>query len=432
MNVSKFPAIGSVLLGFLIGMNPLVSPVCGQQSLSTKGTASQSSSETDVEWNQWRGPNRDGILKDARWPESLDGLKKIWSVSLEPSYSGPIVVGDRVFTTQTVDKKKEVVVALDRKTGKVIWKQEWMGAMSVPFFAKANGDWIRATPAYSDGRLYVAGIRDVLVCLDAEDGKVIWKVDFPAKMNSQLPTFGMVCSPLIDGDDLYIQAGGGFCKLNKDDGSVIWRAAEDGGGMQGSAFSSPIITTIGGVRQAVIQSRQALIGVDLVEGNTLWSQPIKSFRGMNIITPTPFEDGFFVSCYGGGSQFLQVENSGAFQVNQKWKLSADGYMTTPVIIDGFAYTHLRNTRYSCFDLKNGKEMWRSKPEGKYASLVAAGDKILALDQRGILYLLKANPEKFDVLSKKKVGDDSWAHLAVRGNQVFVRNLNEMVAFEFEE
>ncbi len=34
------------------------------------------------------------------------------------------------------------------------------------------------------------------------------------------------------------------------------------------------------------------------------------------------------------------------------------------------------------------------------------------------------------MDTRKVGDDSWAHLAVRGNQIFVRNLKELVAFDW--
>ena len=79
-------------------------------------------------WPQWRGPTRDGAVAGAAWPEKLEGdaLKEIWRVEkLGPSYSGPIVSKDRVFTTQTVDKKSEVVTAHDRKTGKELWKASW-------------------------------------------------------------------------------------------------------------------------------------------------------------------------------------------------------------------------------------------------------------------------------------------------------------------
>jgi outer membrane protein assembly factor BamB len=80
----------------------------------------------------------------------------------------------RTSFTSTEGKDVEVVRDLDRKTGKEIWNHQWEGTMSVPFFAKSNGDWIRATPAFDGERLYVAGIRDVLVCLDAKTGKEHW------------------------------------------------------------------------------------------------------------------------------------------------------------------------------------------------------------------------------------------------------------------
>jgi hypothetical protein len=50
-----------------------------------------------------------------------------------------------VFVTETKDQKVETGRALDRQTGKELWSQQWDGSISVPFFAKSNGDWIRAT-----------------------------------------------------------------------------------------------------------------------------------------------------------------------------------------------------------------------------------------------------------------------------------------------
>ena len=74
-------------------------------------------------WPQWRGPTRDGQIVSSNWPDSLNAniLRKTWFVPLGPSYSGPIVSEDRVFVTETMDKKYEVVRALDRASGKQIW-----------------------------------------------------------------------------------------------------------------------------------------------------------------------------------------------------------------------------------------------------------------------------------------------------------------------
>lgn len=419
----------------LVALNALAIPGQAQEKSTTESDQTKTeaaSEEQSNDWAQWRGPNRDGTIEDAGWPAKLDEtiLKKSWSVPLGPSYSGPLVVGDRVYVTEK-SGGLEQVKAFDRESGKEIWTSKWEGSMSVPFFAAANGNWIRSTPTYNDGKLYVAGMRDVVVCLNAEDGKIIWTKDFPKELGTPIPTFGFVCSPLIDEDFVYVQAGGGFTKLEKSTGKIVWQALKDGGGMNGSAFSSPIIAEIAGKRQAIVLTRSSMCGVDIKSGQKLWEQNVKTFRGMNILTPTPVGDSIFTSTYGGTTQMINVRASGSgFTTQTKWELPIQGYMSSPVVVEGHAYVHLKSGRFACFDLESGTEKWRSKPYGKYASLVASGDKILALDQRGGLLLIRANPSEFDLIDTRRVGKDSWAHVAVSGNDVVVRNLDEVVLFKW--
>jgi hypothetical protein len=389
----------------------------------------------DDVWNQWRGPNRDGKVGGSTWPDEISKgrLQKLWSVPLGPSYSGPIIVGDRIFVTETENKQNEVVRALDRKTGKEIWSTKWKGAMTVPFFAKSNGSWIRSTPAYDDGKLYVAGMRDVLVCLDASDGKEIWKIDFPNQMQTKNPDFGFVCSPLVHKDHVYVQAGQGFCKIEKKTGKVVWRVLQDGGGTFGSAFSSPYIATLYNQQQILVQTRNDLCGVDIESGKVFWKQTVPNFRGMNILTPTVFKNSVFTSSYQKGSYLYEIKDvDNSYQSKLAWQSKSRGYMSSPIIIDGHAYLHLQNQIFTCIDLKTGQEKWKSKRFGKYASLVAQGKKILALTERGELLLIRANPEKFDLADKVKVSDqETWAHLAVCGDQVFVRELKGVTAFQWD-
>jgi outer membrane protein assembly factor BamB len=385
-------------------------------------------------WPQWRGPTRDGQVTGPAWPDDLKGLTPRWRVEFGPSYSGPIVAGDRVFTTETKDKSEEVVTALDRATGKVIWQARWPGALDVPFFARANGSWIRSTPAFDGESLFVAGIRDVLVCLDANDGKERWRVDFVGKYGTPLPAFGFVCSPLVDGDAVFVQAGASVFRLDKRTGAEAWRSLGDAGGMNGSAFSSPVLADVAGRRQLLVQTREKLAGLDPESGATLWSQEIKAFRGMNILTPIVTGNGLFTSSYGGKSVRLNLAGSDAnFRVETAWTSKAEGYMSTPVVVADHAYLHLRNQRVTCLDLTTGKPAWTTdKSFGKYWNLVANGERILALDERGILFLLRANPTKFDLLDEKKVGDqETWAHLAVAGDEVYVRELKALAAYRWK-
>ena len=381
-------------------------------------------------WTQWRGPGRNGVLANQHWPKQLSGnqLKTTWKIPLGPSYSSPLITDDLVFVTETRAKAKEVVTALSRETGEQVWSAEWEGAMSVPFFAAANGSWIRATPALDGGDLFVAGIRDVLVCLNSKTGAIRWKVDFVRQTGSTLPSFGCACSPLVDGDAVYIQAGGGFSKINRSDGRILWTVLKDGGGMGGSAFSSPMIATLCGYRQAVVQTRSRLTGVDLATGTELWSINVEAFRGMNILTPTVIGDRIFTSSYGGGSFLYEVsgDTSNGFKVTQVWRNKVQGYMSSPVVVDGHLYLHLRNQRFACIDLISGKESWITQPFGKYWSLIVADGQILALDERGELMLIRATPEKFDLIGRHKVSENpTWAHLAVADGQVFIRELRSM-------
>lgn len=386
-------------------------------------------------WNQWRGPNRDGQVAGPAWPDRLTDnyLQQRWRVALGPSYSGPVVSADAVFVTETKDKAFEVVRALSRTTGKELWKAEWAGAISVPFFAKSRGDWIRATPAYDGKNLFVAGMKDMLVSLDAKSGKEVWRVDFAKEYGSPLPEFGLVCSPLIDGDNLYIQAGNATVKLDKRTGKTIWKAlGADSSIMTNGAFSSPVLADVAGKRQLIAQTREQLAGLDTETGKVLWIQNVPSFRGMNILTPVVFGDAIFTSSYQNKSWLYRINKGAAgFAVEEAWQNNAQAYMSTPVVIDGYAYMHLGNQRFTCINLKTGERTWTSKPFGQYASLVAQRDRILALDERGILLLIKANPKEFELLSEKQINEgDTWGHLAISGEELFVRELNAVAVYSW--
>jgi hypothetical protein len=107
-------------------------------------------------------------------------------------------------------------------------------------------------------------------------------------------------------------------------------------------------------------------------------------------------------------------------------------MSSPVVIAGHAYLHLSNQRFTCIDLKTGARTWTSKSFGKYCSLVAQGDRILALDERGILLLIKANPKAFELLDEMKISDaDTWAHLAVSGDELYIRELNALAVYRWQ-
>jgi outer membrane protein assembly factor BamB len=191
---------------------------------------------------------------------------------------------------------------------------------------------------------------------------------------------------------------------------VVWTAMRGPNDMMsGGAFSSPVIQTIHGNKQLVVQSRTQLAGLHLESGSSLWSHDVAAFRGMNILTPTIWDNAVFTSSYGGRSLLIDILPDGKTKV--RWENKVEGYMSSPIVIDHFVYLHLRNKRFACIDLQTGQEKWVTQPFGEYWSMVSDGNRILALDQTGVLRLLAHDPNKFTLLSDRKISEqETWAHI----------------------
>ncbi|MDF1851404.1 MAG: PQQ-like beta-propeller repeat protein [Verrucomicrobiales bacterium] len=394
-----------------------------------------------ADWNQWRGPERTGEVSIERmWPGTLSGesLQKIWSAPLAEGYSSPITESGILFTVETEGEANERVRAFQISDGKQLWETSWKGAMKVPFFAAKNGSWVRSTPVAKGGAVFVGGMRDVLVKLDGKTGEEIWRVDFTERDGTDVPSFGQVCSPLLDGNDLYVQAGLAVAKLNAETGETIWRSMIDERAMFGSAFSSPMIATVAGKRQLIVQARLELAGLDPDTGKELWKVPVKAFRGMNILTPTIIgENQIFTASYGGGAFLFEISQGedGSFSVETKWNNEkAEGYMGSPVVIGEHIYLHGRDKKFHCLALADGSFAWSTDEEfGEYWSMIHQGDQVLALDQKGELILFQANPNSFAIIDRKVISekDSTWAHLGIDDGKLLVRSLKGISAWEWK-
>ena len=204
--------------------------------------------------------------------------------------------------------------------------------------------------------------------------------------------------------------------------------------MMGSAFSSPTMATVAGKKQLLVQTRERLVGVDPETGDELWSRKIKAFRGMNILTPVLSGERLFTSSYGGGTVALDLKREDEkLAVEEAWSDGAQGYMSTPVVVGDHVYMHLRNRRMTCFNIKTGERTWTTKERfGKYMSLLRQGDRILALDERGLLFLIKANPVQYELIDQTRVSSgESWAHLGVANSVLYVRDLEGLTAYRWQ-
>jgi outer membrane protein assembly factor BamB len=385
-------------------------------------------------WPQWRGPQRNGRVHGGPWPASLQDphLTPLFRIELPPSYSGPVVAEGKLFVTYTKDAKYEGVRALDPDNGRELWSTEWDDSMQVAEVAASMGSWIRATPTYYDRSLYVAGMRDLLVCLDAETGSQRWQADFHQRYGTPLPEIGFVCSPLVVDDGVFVQAADSFIRVDRRTGASVWRCLVRSDVGQGS-YSSPDFAVIHGRPQLLVANIPAIAGVDPATGDILWKRELDSYDQGCILAPIPYADGIFTSTRASRTGFYRLSyHEGRFTLADQWKNKLVVYMSSPVVIGDHAWLHLKNGRFACVDLQNGKEKWISnRPYGKYCSMIWCHNQILALTNEGQLLLIRANSERFDLADSRVIStDETWGHLAVVGQQIFIRELNAIAVYHW--
>ena len=130
------------------------------------------------DWPQWRGANRDGEVAGFTAPETWPKeLTQKWKVTVGAGDATPALVGDKlyVFTRQGDD---EVTLCLDADTGNELWRNTYAAQAVTGAAARHPGP--RGSPAVGDGKVVTLGVGGVLSCLDAVNGKVVWRKDpFP-------------------------------------------------------------------------------------------------------------------------------------------------------------------------------------------------------------------------------------------------------------
>ena len=387
-------------------------------------------------WPQWRGPTRDGkVPGDTPWPDSLsaDHLTQTWRVELSEGYSSPIVTPRHVIVLETRNKTHEVVRALDRLTGNESWNCAWEGSMEVADFGARVGNWIKSTPTFDSGRLFVSGMRDVLVCLDEASGSEIWRVDFSKRYGTPIPELGFICSPLVTGDSVYVQTADSTVCVDKWTGESRWRSLVEDEKGHGS-YSSPDIQPVFGKPQILVAMISDIAGLDPDSGDVLWSERLDSVDLGAILTPVVYKDQIFTSTRASRSGMYKLSKAaGHLGVTKTWQNKATVYMSPPIVLNDCIYLHLKSSRMACLNLETGEEQWTStKSMGYYCSMVSHGDRILALSNEGELLLFRASPERFDPLDSRKISEsETWGHPTVAGSSLYIRELNAISAYQWK-
>jgi outer membrane protein assembly factor BamB len=374
------------------------------------------------DWPQWRGPNRDGkasgFKAPSQWPSELT---QKWKKTVGSGDATPALVGNKlyVFTRQG---DEEVTLCLNAGNGKELWKDKY-AAQAVTGAARRHPG-PRSSPTVANGKVLTIGVGGVLSCLDASNGKVLWRKDpFPKKV----PRFFTSMSPIVvDGmaiAQLGAQGNGAIIAYDLATGNEKWRWSEEG-----PDYGSPALLTVAGTKQIVTPTEKSVVGIGVADGKLLWQIPsIPPRRAYNAATPIVDGQTVIYAAKGRGTKAIKIGKQGnAFITKELWSNPELGTQyNTPVLKDGLLFGLSDGGNLFCINAQNGQTAWTDGTQydrGGFTAIVDAGSCLMALPSSSELIVYKPSKNQYQELAKIKVADTPiYSHPVIAGNRIFIKD-----------
>ncbi len=420
------------------------------------------------QWPSFRGPNASGVADGRPIPvtwNATTGENVLWKTPLPGvAVSSPIVWGDRIFISLAVSgdpsatirtglygdveplsdtsKHSWRVLALDKRTGKVIWER--VAHEGIPRTKRhPKSSQASPTPATDGRHLVVSFGSEGLYAYDI-DGKPLWKRDLGVLNAGWFydPDYewGVGSSPIIWKNMVIVQ-----CDIQKNSflaafdlttGEPVWRTPRD----EISSWSTPAIFESRGRAELVTQATHFTRGYDPATGKELWRLAGNS----EITIPTPIVGPDLVIVTNGyrGVQPIYAIKPGAtgditLQGDRSrsefiaWSTRRGGpYIPTPVIYRGHLYVLQINGVLAAYDVRTGERLYQERLGGTggsfSASPVAADGKIFLTSEDGDVFVVKAGTT-YELLSTNHMGEVVMATPAISDGVIIIRGLKHVFA-----
>ncbi|MEM6688817.1 MAG: PQQ-binding-like beta-propeller repeat protein [Planctomycetota bacterium] len=383
------------------------------------------------DWNQWRGPNRDGISEEKgllkEWP--ADGPPLEWKTDgLGSGYSSVSIANGQIITLGDLDDGS-FVIAMSESNGTLLWKtrigdngghRKYIGPRSTPTI---DGDFVFALNQHSD-----------LACLNRESGELIWNRNLEKEFGGRMMSGWRYSeSPLVDGDQVICTPGGKsgtLLALNRSTGEEIWQTKD---WTDAAAYSSVIVATIHGRRQYIQLTGKSVAGVDPTSGEIIWKA---DREGKTAVIPTPVvQDNivFVTSGYGVGCN--------AFQISEDWT-TEELYANTNIanhhggviLLDGHIFGST-NATFRCVDIDSGDADYKERSIGKGAIVYADGHLYLR-SEGGPIALIEATPSDLVEVSRfeqpDRSGERAWPHPVIANGKLYLRDQDVLLCYNVRE
>lgn len=369
------------------------------------------------DWPHWRGPRGDAISQETEWTWNwpASGPPRVWSAEIGIGFSAVAVAEGRVIATGHVDGE-EVVWCLDAATGRVLWSRRDKAALVDNLHEGGPA----ASPTIADGRVFVVGREGRMLALDVASGRVLWEAALQQLAEVKLPEWGFSCSPLVLDGQVFIDAGRTVA-LDAASGRVLWKTDKFRPG-----YGTPCSFEHGGERLLGVFNNDGLMVVRAASGQIAARHPWQTPYATNSTTPIYRDGKFFISSgYDRGCGLLKFTGEAFESVYENRRMR--NHMSTCVLLGGYLYgidgnsENSRAAKLTCMAWDTAEVAWAERGFG-CGSLLAAGDKLLVLGDAGELSVVRASPERCEVLARAAILEGRcWSMPVLSHGLVYARN-----------
>lgn len=385
------------------------------------------------DWPVYRGPGGNGVSTEtgwvAKWSEA--GPNVAWKKNVGIGAASFVVVGERVITTGNKDEK-DTVHCLNAADGKELWKYEY----DCKFDGRSFEGGTACTPTVEGDVLYNLSYDGQLQCLKLADGSLVWKKHVINDLGGKLSTWKYACSPLVEGELLIVDIGGdgsSTVALEKKTGEKVWGSGKDLAG-----YATPMGFNQGDVWGVMVFKGKALVALKVADGTELWRIPWEAGWDINAATPIISGDKFFISCgwKGGRGAVFQLTDGEPKLVWEEPNPEVQFKLASGALLDGYLYgVSQAGGRLMCVEFSTGKIAWSQEGFGAKkpgeGSTTIAGGKLIVQKPTGELVIAEATPEAYKPISTAKVLDHrSWVCPVLANGRIYCRdNLGNVVCLD---
>jgi len=401
-------------------------------------------------WNQYRGPNGDGISSAQNLPVEFSETHNLrWKTAIHDlGWSSPVVWENRIWvTTAREDGMELFAVCVDLESGEIVHDIKVFDVSNPKEIWSNQNTYADPTPVVEEGRLYVHYGKYGTACLDTETGEKLWE-------RRDLHCDHMIrpaSSPIVDGDSLFLNYDGSDIQfavaLDKNTGETLWKqdrvvpptvpsreeklgkvaGALDKAADHRKAFGTSTIIVHEGRRQLISPAGEVTYSYDPKTGEELW-HVVHEGVGKDSASRPIYANGLVYFTEGASNYLVAVRPSGSGGVTDTHVVWGTGdrapYMSSPVVVGDLLFMVAdKGASITCLDANTGERIWRDRAPGggtHWASPLYADGKIYFASKKGTVSVISAARE-FKALAENELDAEFIASPAVAGDAIILRS-----------